>query len=133
MLIKQHISDYKYIWKTTDELIQPEDINKEYATNRMFIEHEVSTALKEGMQPVLLTHHPPSKVSTSMPQLKDDILQVAYSSQISFPKGMIKLWCAGHTHHNYRHEHEGYPLVSNQYGYEDQGARGYDMNNIIRL
>lgn len=133
MLIKQHISDYKHIWKTQSELIQPEDINKEHATNRMFIEHEVSNALKEGMQPVVLTHHPPSKVGTSMPQFKDDILQVAYSSQISFPEGMIKLWCAGHTHHNYRHDHEGYLLVSNQYGYGDKGARGYDMNNIIRL
>ena len=57
----------------------------------------------------------------------------AYSTKLDLPRGIVRIWCAGHTHYNFHHWEEGYELLSNQHGYANNPGFGYKKDLKIML
>lgn len=142
--IQNMMNDYKYIFKMTNnkeskeskvdiETITVSDTNAEYQKNKVFIEQAVADARANNLTPIVLTHHTPSMHMTSSPRLTGGVSCFAFSSTLSCPPGIIRLWACGHTHYNFHHHQEGYELVSNQWGYGDIGVKNYKPNMSILL
>lgn len=114
--IKALSNDYKYIYKHRGVLIDVDDSCNEFLKNKAWLEKEIHAArtLPTPLVPIVLTHFTPSFHRTSHPRHDGSISKYAFSTQLSCPKGIIRLWCAGHTHYNFHHSEEGYELISNQ-------------------
>jgi hypothetical protein len=131
--IQRMMNDYNYIYKTPTQKITVHDTNVEYQKNKSFLEHSVAHARASGLTPVVLTHHTPSMQGTSAPHLTGGVSCYAFSSTLTCPPGIIRLWACGHTHYNFHHNLEGYELISNQFGYGDMGVKGYKATLAITL
>lgn len=131
--IQNMMNDYRYIFANKDRLITVADTNIEYQKNKVFIEKSVQDAITNNKIPIVLTHHTPSMKGTSSPVHEGGISCYAFSSTLSCTQGIIRLWVCGHTHYNFHHSLEGYELVSNQFGYNDIGVKGYNPKLCISL
>jgi len=131
--VENYLNDYRLIWKSRDQRITVEDTNAEFEKSKAFIEGAVFDAIRNGLKPVVLTHHTPSFVGTSAPRFEGKPTTHAFSTKLSCPTGTIRLWCCGHTHHNFHHSEEGYELISNQYGYGSSPITGFKNNFVINL
>lgn len=123
------INDYKFIFRKLDVPMTPNDICIEYAKNKFFIENNIMKANTLNKQVVILTHHAPSFKETL--NFNND-LKYSFASQLTCTNNNIRLWCCGHTHHNFHHWHEGYELISNQIGYA-LPIEGYKKDLVIHL
>lgn len=131
--ISTMMNDYRYIYKTKDRLLTVQDTNDFYEQNKSFIEKQVQIALENGKKPIILTHHTPSMHKTSAPCYEGGVSCYAFSSTLACPPGIIRFWACGHTHYNFHHSHEGYELMSNQFGYGNIGTRDYKKDVCIEL
>lgn len=144
-LIQRKMDTYRYVYTTPDQLITVAGTNAAFEVNKTFIERSVQAAVERGLVPIVLTHYTPSLAGTSNPKHvhahKQDPSSekqwldttCAYSTQLSAAPGVIRLWCCGHTHYNFRHCEEGYELVSNQWGYHDEGEHGYSRGLVLNI
>lgn len=131
--IKTSINDFKHIYKSPWEVVTPEDINIEYFKNKEFLVQEVGNAYMNQKIPIVITHHTPSFIGTSDPKYDSSNLKYSFSSQLNCEKGIIRLWCCGHTHYNFHHDFEGYELISNQFGYGRNAVAGYNPTLSIMI
>lgn len=131
--IQHMMNDYRYIFKQQNIVITPDDTTIEYHKNKQWIEQQIIQARNHNLIPIILTHHTPSFIRTSAPEHDGGISKYAFSSKLTCPPGVIRLWCCGHTHYNFHHSEEGYELISNQFGYGNQGTQGYKKDLRIIL
>lgn len=131
--IQNIMNDYRYIFATNERRITVADTNVEYQKNKAFIEKSIQDAIVNNKIPIVLTHHTPSMKGTSSPMHEGGVSCYAFSSTLSCTPGIIRLWACGHTHYNFHHFLEGYELISNQFGYNDIGVKGYNPKMCIEL
>lgn len=134
--IQNMMNDYRYIFKSSKGNVEPitvADTNTEFQKNKAFIEQAVADARANNLMPIVLTHHTPSMHMTSSPRLTGGVSCYAFSSTLTCPPGIIRLWACGHTHYNFHHHHEGYELISNQWGYGEMGVKNYNPTMCIHL
>jgi hypothetical protein len=134
--IAKLMNDYRYIYKTPHVPITPVDSTVEHEKCKKFLEIEIQRAIEAHHIPIILTHHVPSLYQTSSPRHDHSVSTFAFATQLTCPPtfaNVIRLWCCGHTHYNFHHNKEGYELVSNQFGYGNNGVRGYVSNHCINL
>ncbi len=82
---------------------------------------------------VVVTHHAPSARSLS-PGRRTDPLAPAYASDLDWMlDGTAALWIHGHTHHCVDYDAGGTRVISNQRGYPDEAAAGFDSALVVEL
>lgn len=82
---------------------------------------------------VVVTHHAPAASSIADRQ-RTDLLSAAYATDMSaFFDGRVALWIHGHTHHAVDEVINGTRVVSNQRGYPDEPADGFDPSFVVDL
>jgi DNA repair exonuclease SbcCD nuclease subunit len=114
----------RYEFKEKPSMFTPEDTVLEHNKTIDFIKAVVDSRPNEKF--VFLGHHQPSKKSTHPRYADDVIVNGAYSSNLDefiMTKPQIKLWTAGHTHHNFDYMIGGTRIFTNPRGYkgwEDQ-------------
>lgn len=131
--IQNYLNDFRLIY-TDRGLLTPADVRALYGGNVDFIQHSIKAAHERKRTVVVLTHHAPSLHETSAPEHtgKDSCYGFASSLSCLHDPTAIRLWCAGHTHHNFHHKKEGYELISNQVGYS-RPIKGYQRDFIIEV
>jgi predicted phosphohydrolase len=117
---KECINDYKYIPEFKDQ--GPAFTNSLHATQKQWLSTVLSqcqTLDIDFNKVIVLTHHPPSMIDTSLPRYKDDPMRWSFRNDmdyffITYP--CIRLWLSGHTHVSYELK-RGHAtiLASNQY------------------
>lgn len=97
------LSDFKYIYKSPNQLITHDDICELYRNNKKWVEHQIALANNDALVPIVLTHH------------QSFVKQYTYrrSSNVIQPS-MIKLWCTANAPNTHSY-HDGYLLYSNRY------------------
>ena len=128
--VQARLNDYNLIY-TEAGLLTPQLSNELFQTAVQFIQSSVNDARRRGKKAVVLTHHVPSTHETSPPQYVFSHHGFATSLPANHDPGAIRLWCAGHTHHNFHHKKEGYELISNQLGYGSNAS--YNKALVIEL
>jgi 3',5'-cyclic AMP phosphodiesterase CpdA len=82
---------------------------------------------------VVVTHHAPA-VASIADKHRNDLLSAAYASDVSdLIDGRVALWAFGHTHHAVDEMHRGTRLVSNQRGYPDEPADGFNPDLVVTV
>lgn len=86
---------------------------------------------------VVVGHHAPSKVSTHEKYKNDQLMNGAYSSDLSefiLDHPQIKLWTCGHTHHAHWYYIGETLITCNPRGYEGyEGNTGWNKNFLVDL
>jgi hypothetical protein len=89
--------------------------------------------LREGREPIVLTHHAPTFRNTSHPRHRGSPLTNAFATNLEYLMGAhVPLWCCGHTHHSCDQIINGTRVVSNQRGYPGE-CTGFDPGFSIRV
>lgn len=103
---------------TRDATFMPEDSVVDHKA--MLAHISASCAAWPWAKFVVVGHHAPSKLSTK-PQYENDVMvNGAYSSDLSdfiLDRPQIKVWCHGHTHHNFDYMVGSTRIVANPRGY----------------
>lgn len=82
---------------------------------------------------VVVTHHAPGLFSIP-PSRREDPLAAAYASDMSsLLDGRASVWIHGHTHYAVDLDVNGTRVVSNQRGYPDEPAVGFDPTLVIEV
>ncbi|KAJ3151902.1 hypothetical protein HK101_001853, partial [Irineochytrium annulatum] len=141
--VMRTIGDFRYIWMpvlASDGVtvvgkrnVHAADLRAEFDASLQFIQAQCASANAKGLKPVVLTHHIPSAFKTSHPKFEGNSCNCAFATKIedSERRMGIRLWASGHSHFNYHHAHEGYELISNQYGYASTPVASYDPRMSI--
>jgi predicted phosphohydrolase len=128
------LNEFRVVYIAPRERLKPAHVREIFDNNKRFIEQSIAEARSRGLKAVVLTHHVPSFQDTSPPQFAGS--DTKYGFATPFPMHhdplAIRLWCCGHTHHNFHHRKEGYELLSNQVGYYEPVV-GYNKELSIQL
>jgi calcineurin-like phosphoesterase family protein len=92
------------------------------------------TLPQETNPTVVVTHHAPSALSLA-PHLADDPVSAAYAShldELGATPGLA-LWVHGHTHRSVDYQMGTVRVLSNQRGYEDEPATGFDPGLVVEV
>lgn len=114
--ISGKLADYRHIYTFKKTVANPQDTSFEFLNNVAWLEKQVLQVHQAGRIPIVLTHHTPSFEGTVPTKHTGSLTSWAYCTRLACAPGIIRLWCCGHTHRNFHHCHEGYELISNQYG-----------------
>jgi hypothetical protein len=120
--IRMSTNDYKFIFRAPFVPVTPAYIRSMYDRNTKYLSSVIcNNAASAAPKPlVVLTHHAPSTKETVSAKWEGNWRNCVYHSPLPLRvPGGVRLWVAGHTHHNYHHRHEGYELISNQPGDEN--------------
>jgi len=129
---KRGMNDFRRIRKASGELLQPRD---------MVCAHTESVAWLRGQlaepfdgKTVVVTHHAPC-VMSSAPEYRLSDLAPAFSSNLEalILEFSPALWISGHTHYSCDYHIGATRMVSNQRGYSDLEATGFDPALIIEV
>ena len=86
---------------------------------------------------VVVGHHSPCKLSTKPQYADDQIVNGAYSSNLSdfiLDRPQIKVWTHGHTHHAFDYMLGTTRVVCNPRGYDGfEDNTGFDLNMLIEV
>ena len=132
--IANYMNDFRLIFVTQGQQMMPCHARIEFAKNKTYLEKTIGEHKSKSNKIVVLTHHAPSFQGTSAPKYETSDSRFAFASQLScnHNPSLIRLWCCGHTHHNFHHHKEGYELISNQIGY-GKAIDGYNKEISISL
>lgn len=126
------MSDYKMIRVNPQyRRLRPIDTTADHAATMNWLRHTI----KEGNQPtVIVTHHAPSARSLR-PGLKDEWLNGAYASNLDefVAASGARLWIHGHTHYSVDYEIGSTRVISNQRGYPDEPAPGFQPRLVVEI
>lgn len=129
------MNDYRLIWNSNGNLLTPYESRMMYIENIKWISNSVYAAYTGGSKVVVLTHHCPTLNGTSASFYEGLPGTHAFATDLphDFPVSAVRLWCSGHTHHNFHHNESGFELLSNQYGYSQKPTRGYTRGGAISI
>lgn len=130
------IRDYKYVYFTDDVRLTPEITVKLHKQTMNYFESRLSKFKKHNV--VILTHHAPSKLSTSIEYQNDSLNPAFYSNLDSMINKYdnLKLWVHGHIHSSSNYMINNCSVLSNPIGYqiyEDTYITGFSKRKIINF
>ncbi|MCO6047692.1 metallophosphoesterase [Aeoliella sp. ICT_H6.2] len=130
---KKIMNDYKRIRKSPRYgKVQPATTRSLHLSSLAWLRSELQR--EWSGQTIVVTHHAP--LVQSLDRHKPvELLSAAYASQLDslieeFP---IHLWIHGHTHHCVDYEWMGTRILSNQRGYPDAPAIGFDAGLVVSI
>lgn len=91
-------NDCKYIYRAPHQLLTKDDVQQLYSTNKVWVEHQVASAIDSGLIPVVLTHHQP----------------FILKSYTKMNPHIVKAWCSANPKNTLDY-HNGYLLHVNKY------------------
>ncbi len=118
--IKDLMNDFQII-RNSDKgfrALSPADVAERHRHTVQYIKNVI--AEKHDKKFVVVGHHAPSKLSTHPWYANDQLMNGAYSSDLSefiMDHPQIKLWTHGHTHHNFDYMIGDTRIVCNPRGY----------------
>jgi len=129
----QEMSDFWLIKKPAgNRLFGAEDSARIHAASVRWLKRQMSR--HDPARTIVVTHHAPSSRSIAAHQA-DDRLSAAFASDLDslIRASRVPLWIHGHTHHNVDYKIGGTRVYSNQRGYPNGLARGFDPGRIIEI
>ena len=105
----------------------PDDTVEEHKAMLAFV--NTAIAARPNRQYVVVGHHSPSKLSTKPQYEHDQMVNGAYSSDLSefiLDRPQIRLWTHGHTHHEFDYMIGSTRVVCNPRGYEGYEQQAAD-------
>jgi len=127
------MSDFFLIDNSTEKrLLIAEDTAKFHASSIAWLKSEL--AKRDPARTIVVTHHAPSAKSIP-PYHAGSLLNAAFASALdSFvASSRVPLWIHGHTHHNVDYSIGSTRILSNQRGYPDQIAPGFNPAMVLNL
>jgi hypothetical protein len=129
---KRGMNDFRLIRKASGELLQPRDMvcahneSVGWLRQKLAEPHEGST--------VVVTHHAPC-VMSSPREYRFNGLTPAFASNLEtlILEFSPDLWISGHTHYSCDYQIGATRMVSNQRGYSDREATGFDAALTIQV
>mgnify|MGYP000294817738 CR=1 FL=1 len=119
--ISCYISDFNKIKKWCVELN-----NYQHYKDICFIDKHTKECIENKLKLIVITHHSPV-LNSILDNYKGSDLNEAFQSDLSeMIKKPIKLWIYGHTHYSKYHVINDIPVVSNQFGYEEEDSEYHD-------
>ena len=111
--------------------LTPRAVHGMHLRARAWLSTQLSTTCAEPT--VVVTHHAPGLLSIP-PHHRADPLSAAYASDLSsLLDGRAHVWIHGHTHHAVDMNVNGTRVVSNQRGYPDEPAEGFDPAFVVEV
>lgn len=111
------MNDYKSItsWSVSKN-------NRVHRDDLAWLESQLYEACIDCKKVVVLTHHAPTRRGTSAPKYCGNEFSTSFSTHLEHLfKLPVIVWAHGHTHYSGDQNVNGVRLVSNQYGYNDEG------------
>ncbi len=127
---RSKLNDYRRI-RTSPAFskLTPRAVHGMHLRARAWLSTQLSTTCPEPT--VVVTHHAPGLFSIP-PHHRADPLSAAYASDVSsLLDGRAQVWIHGHTHHAVDVNVNGTRVVSNQRGYPDEPADGFDRAFVV--
>lgn len=129
---RAQMNDYRRI-RTSPAFskLTPRAVSNMHLRARAWLSTQLSMSTREPT--VVVTHHAPGMFSIPLHH-RGDLLSAAYASDLSsLLDGRAAVWIHGHTHHAIDIDVNGTRVVSNQRGYPDEPAGGFDPTRVIEI
>lgn len=126
------MNDYHLIRTSpTFSRLRPEDTLVLHRISLKWLKQEVAQA---DLPVVVVTHHAPSARSLN-PSWSMAPIAAAFASELAawIETSPIRLWIHGHTHHNINYAINSTRIISNQYGYPNEQAPGFQRELIVEI
>src|ERR1041385_173003 len=126
------MSDFDLITIGPDQLLRPEDTARFHMESLAWLKRELKN--HNPTRTIIITHHAPSCGSIP-PFYTGNVLNAAFASNLDalVERGGVPLWIHGHTHHNVDYFLGSTRVLSNQRGYPDQLASGFNPKLVVEL
>lgn len=127
------MNDYRLIINSeSEDVLVPGDVVRIHAQSRKWLQAELARDF-DGPT-VVITHHAPSRESIGK-AWRADPTSAAYASDLDslMDGSRVKLWIHGHTHVNVDYTINGTRIMSNQHGYIDRPAAGFDPGCVVEV
>ena len=127
------MSDYQVIQASAEHRpLRPEDTARLHLESVGWLRREL--AKQDPARTIVVTHHAPSARSIP-PYHAGSPLNAAFASNLDafVEASRVPLWIHGHTHHNVDYIIGSTRVLSNQRGYPDQLAPGFDPGLVVEL
>ena len=126
------IPDFEMITVSNDRLLRPADTVELHRGSVAWLKGQLSNC--DPAHTIIITHHAPSCRSIP-PFYAGNILNAAFASNLDelVETAGIPLWVHGHTHYNVDYPLGSTRVLTNQRGYPDQLAFGFDPGLIVEL
>jgi predicted phosphodiesterase len=127
------MSDYDLIEASGENrLLQPGDTARFHAASVAWLKSELSR--RDPARTIVVTHHAPSPRSIP-PFYEGSILNGAFASNLDalVESARVPLWIHGHTHYNVDYRLGATRVLSNQRGYPDRVAEGFDPGLVVEV
>lgn len=125
LVTSYRVMDFKCIRTSKNKFLDVPTYLDLHKKSVSFIEHEVS----KGMPTIVLTHYAP--IYEMNGAFYNHPLRSAFSSDLNYIKGNVKLWLSGHTRQNLSIFKEGIHYSSNCKGFSKNGNNGFDPNIVV--
>ncbi|NUN09014.1 MAG: metallophosphoesterase [Ignavibacteriaceae bacterium] len=126
------MTDYKVIrFSPNFRLLRTMDTAKKHLQSVDWFRTE---AMFNNMNKIVITHHAPSIHSLS-PEFREDLVSAAYASNLEYLIEELDplLWIHGHTHRCVDYRIANTRIISNQKGYPDEPADGFNASFVIEI
>ena len=122
---KRGMNDFRLIRKASGELLTPRDMAEVHTESLNWLRSQLAEPF-DG-KTVVVTHHAPC-VMSSAPEYRGSDLAPAFSSNLEslILEFSPALWISGHTHYSCDYHIGTTRMISNQRGYNDMEATGFD-------
>jgi len=127
--VRRRMNDFRIIRNTNSEygLLDPSHVVNEHFETLSYIQKEVDN-IPQG-KVVVVGHHAPSRLSLKPRYERENLINGAYSSELSefiLDRPQIKLWTHGHTHDSFDYMIGSTRVVCNPRGYAS-----YEVNKMF--
>lgn len=129
----REMADFWLIQKPSgNRMFSAQDSVKLHAKSVRWLARQL--ARHDPARTIIVTHHAPSARSLS-PQNAEDQLSAAFVSDLEalIRASRVPLWIHGHTHYNVDYKLGATRIYSNQRGYPQEIARGFEPGNTIEI
>lgn len=121
------VNDFKCIRTSKKKFLDVPTYLQLHKDSVKFIEQEVS----RGMPTIVLTHYAP--IPEMNGKFMNHPLNSAFSSNLNYIKGNIRVWLSGHTRQNLAIKKEDVIYASNCKGFSREGSPGFEINKFINV
>lgn len=124
------MADFLYIGRDGDGHLTTKDALKRFNESSKWLDYQI----READRPLLVvTHHGPT-AATVAPFYQGQISNASFHSNADhLLRSPVRMWVLGHTHYNADLLHRGVRVITNQWGYPNEGVLDFRRDGLFTL
>lgn len=122
------LADFALIKHQGAQPFLPASAAQRFCKSSLWLDQQITDADRPLL---VVTHHAPTAATTS-PLYQGQISNASFHSNAEhLMRSPVRMWVHGHTHHNVNLQRNGVHVLSNQWGYPNEGVADFRLDGLF--